>query len=31
MEMKNDAQIEEQLTGQFKIDKRKLKNFGLST
>ena len=31
MEMKNDAQFEEQLTGKFKIDMRKLKNFGLST
>ena len=31
MEMKNDAQFEEQLTSKFKIDMRKLKNFGLST
>ena len=31
MKMKNDAQFEEQLTGQFKIDMRNLTNFGLST
>ena len=31
MTMKNDAQIEEELTCQFKIDRRNLTNFDLST
>ena len=31
MLMKNDAKIEEELTFQFKIDKRNLTNFDLST
>ena len=31
MTMQNDAKIEEELTGQFKIDMRNLTNFGLST
>ena len=30
-ENEDDAQFEEQLTGQFKIDMRNLTNFGLST
>ena len=31
MTMKNDAKIKEELTCQFKIDMRNLKNFGPST
>ena len=31
MTMKNDAKFEEELTGQFKIDKRNLIKFGPST
>ena len=30
MTMQNDAKIEEELTGQFKIDMRNLANFGMS-
>ena len=30
MTMQNDAKIEEELTGQFKIDMRNLTNFGMS-
>ena len=31
MKMKNDAKFEKELTGQFKIDVRNLRNFDLST
>ena len=31
MTIKNDANFEEELTSQFKIDMRNLTNFGLST